>query len=248
MRTVDPGKKPDTQTSPLFQKYVSDYLTQVQRKIDQGESADEAFKAKPSVSRMKPDELINIFWENQHLGTWDIPKNSVNLFYAMEGILQKAIYIAAVQWWGKQKTERKRQTNPSDTTVVKDKTQDDVATKVETKKAASTQEREMIYRIAGHRYRKASFPRIPFGKPIPPAMWERAINILTDYIHAGEAWVAAGRPQEGVLSDRFEAADSIYQEMADAIFGAKRTPEQSQEWEVVSKHESAKARAQLGLE
>lgn len=149
MRLVEPGKKTETKTSPLFQKYVAGYLKQINQAVEKGKSADEAFKTLPSVSNLTPGDLINLLWENQHLGTWDIPKGSTNLYYALEGILQKAIRNAAIQWWGQQKTERKRITDPSKETVVKSKEQDETVTKVETPKKGSS------FQVVGRVYRKA---------------------------------------------------------------------------------------------
>jgi uncharacterized protein YjbI with pentapeptide repeats len=161
MRLVEPGKKVDTTVSDKLRRYVNQYVEKIQATIDAGTSADDAFKKiKPDVSRLAPDDLIALLWENQHLGTWDIPKGSVNLLYALEGILQKAIYTAAVQWWGKQETKQRRQTNPGDKTVVtkpKDTTQDDVGTKVETPaKAAAVKGNAMrTIRYQGRVYRLA---------------------------------------------------------------------------------------------
>lgn len=79
-----------------------------------------------------------------------------------------------------------------------------------------------------------SFVNIPHGQPIPLKTWARATDVLADYIRAGEKFVAAGRPANGDIAREFEKCEGDYQEMADAIWFAKMTNEQREEWARIS--------------
>lgn len=215
MRLVEPGQKPDTTVSDKLRRHVNQYIQKIQAAVETGTSADEAFKKiKPDVSRMKPDDLIGLLWENQYIGTWELPKGSVNLLYALEGILQKAIYTAAVQWWGKQKTERKRQTDPGDKTVVKDTSQDDVGTKVETPaKAAAVKEHVMI-KHAGHLYRATT-------------QRQADVVVSVDYENnATEWWESGGRELWEQFAGDARADEAVMsdQQVRQFLLKAKRIP------------------------
>lgn len=69
------------------------------------------------------------------------------------------------------------------------------------------------------------------GKPIPPKVWLRATDIAAEYARCGESFVAAGRPMNGPVADRFSKAEAEYSHMADAIWFAKWEQWQCEEWE-----------------
>lgn len=72
--------------------------------------------------------------------------------------------------------------------------------------------------------------KIERGLPIPPKVWMRALDVLVEYSSSGIAFVAAGRPKQGPVAERFAAAEAEYDRMADAIWFAKWTDNQREEW------------------
>lgn len=74
------------------------------------------------------------------------------------------------------------------------------------------------------------FNTIPHGQPIPVKVWLRATDVAAEYARCGEAFVAAGKPKSGPLADALDRAGSEYGQMADAIWFAKWTQEQREEW------------------
>jgi hypothetical protein len=69
------------------------------------------------------------------------------------------------------------------------------------------------------------------GNPMPPKVWLRATDIAAEYARCGEAFVAAGRPVNGPVADRFSRAEAEYSQMANAIWFAKWEKWQREEWE-----------------
>lgn len=78
-------------------------------------------------------------------------------------------------------------------------------------------------------------PYIRHGSPVPYKIWMRITDILADYVRAGEEWVAAGKPINGDMYINFCANEHAYQQMADAIWFARLTGEQREEWSAISK-------------
>lgn len=78
--------------------------------------------------------------------------------------------------------------------------------------------------------RGCMFERVPGGQPIPQKVWMRASDVAAEYARCGEAFVSAGRPVVGLVTDRFVIANAEYNQMADAIWFAKWTEEQRDEW------------------
>lgn len=74
------------------------------------------------------------------------------------------------------------------------------------------------------------FQTIPHGERIPVKVWMQATDVLADYVRAGEAFVASGRPCDGPVFESFLANNEKYNQMADAIWFAKWTKEQRNEW------------------
>jgi hypothetical protein len=123
MRALEPGKKQDKSFSPELNHYVEKYVQSVKEAVDKGMSANDAFKKiKPSLSRLTPDSLINLLWENQLLGRRDVPANVPDLYTAIEKTLEQAVYEAAILWWGTQRTKKaptqERRVDPDAGTVV----------------------------------------------------------------------------------------------------------------------------------
>lgn len=75
------------------------------------------------------------------------------------------------------------------------------------------------------------FLTIPHGMPIPRKVWMRATDVAAEFARCGEAFVAAGRPATGLISERFSKAEAEYSQMADAIWFAKWEKWQREEWE-----------------
>ena len=75
------------------------------------------------------------------------------------------------------------------------------------------------------------FEVIRGGNPIPSKVWLRATDVAAEYARCGEAFVAAGRPSTGPVSDSFAKAEAEYSQMADAIWWAKWEKWQREEWE-----------------
>ena len=74
-------------------------------------------------------------------------------------------------------------------------------------------------------------PTVPHGQPIPYKVWMKAMDVLADYHRAGEALIASS---SGEITDDFLKAEAEYNQMADAIWFAKWTKEQRDEWERIS--------------
>lgn len=77
------------------------------------------------------------------------------------------------------------------------------------------------------------FETIKGGNPIPPKVWLRATDVAAEFARCGEAFVAAGRPATGNIAAEYAKAEAAYNQMADAIWFAKWTPSQREEWRLL---------------
>jgi len=112
-RVVKPGEI-GTQTfspSPDLKKLVDDYLKKVQKEVDSGKDANTAFKTKPSLDDLTGNELIELLFYNEKLGTAPIKElNYLDLFSILQSLLEQKVWQLAVQWWGEQETKLKKDT------------------------------------------------------------------------------------------------------------------------------------------
>ncbi len=76
------------------------------------------------------------------------------------------------------------------------------------------------------------FLTIAHGQPIPYKIWMKATDVLADYHRAGETMVASGQ-----IAADYLKAEAEYNQMADAIWFAKWTKEQRDEWERIAGNE-----------
>jgi len=163
MKTVKPGQKGiDRTISPALKKLIQDYLAKITAANEDGTDVDTAFKKiRPDLSRYKPDDLINMLWENQHVGMrpLSVLKSAVSIvdfFWALQLLFEIYIREQAMQWWSALPTKQNKQPEKrdnEDTIETPDKggtVPDEEGTKVETpkgKRGAS-----VVFR--GHRYRE----------------------------------------------------------------------------------------------
>ena len=74
------------------------------------------------------------------------------------------------------------------------------------------------------------YPKVLHGQPIPPKVFIAAVEEMREYTRIGEEWVAAGRPRNCELYDRFCESEKEYNARADQIWFGAWTIEQRQYW------------------
>ncbi|KKN66704.1 hypothetical protein LCGC14_0468900 [marine sediment metagenome] len=113
-KQIKPGqwKTQDPQMSEELENIVFQYTDQLEAAIAGGLSANDAFKQiTPSLENLETDDLVNLLYENQHVGgrgslqrfkDW-LP--ALDIFDLVQKLLERHIWEAAIQWWSTRKTE-----------------------------------------------------------------------------------------------------------------------------------------------
>lgn len=130
---VDPSKKPGGKPTLSLEldQYVKEYVKDLESAVSKGTSANDAFKEiLPDLDDLEADDLVNLLWENKHLGgrgalerfkDW-LP--ALDIFDLIQKMLERAIWESAVYWWSTQKTEKQQDTDQessTETVVIKKK-------------------------------------------------------------------------------------------------------------------------------
>lgn len=150
----------DTRLSPELQQYVKQYIEQLTNAVNEGASADDAFKKiQPDLDDKDANALINMLWENQVIGRRPLAdlKDVLtygDLFTGIQTLLERTIWEAAVKWWGTQETERAKEKDVG----TEDAAPDEQGTKVERPKKPARDDTKTVelgasvLRFAGYRY------------------------------------------------------------------------------------------------
>lgn len=130
-RVVKPGTETQTKTqapSPDLKNVVDEYLKLVQQRVDDGSSADEAFKTKPDLDDLTADALLELLLNNPGVGDAPIKQlNYLDLYSILQFLLEQRVWQLAIEWWGKQETKvqeeaaRSKERDETETVVLKTK-------------------------------------------------------------------------------------------------------------------------------
>lgn len=166
---LDPSKRWEKpQLSPEMDKYMKEYVQDLEAAVKNGMSADDAFKKiLPDLDELAPDDLVNLLWENKHLGgRGSLVKykdwlTALDIFDLIQKILERAVWESAVYWWATQNTKKQTkqpqqkstQQDQNETVVIKKKNQPvSEAPTVPIDDAKTNPKTGRVFRYRGHTY------------------------------------------------------------------------------------------------